>query len=114
MPREGYLLIDHQASPGMPRELAGRPLDPALGEGKVFEAATLTCAHCKVVVIKNPSRQRERAFCRKCMHYICDFCAAQAYQPDYAHAPFEKIADEVMSCVTASPPGPLLIPPAAP
>jgi len=94
--REGYLLIDHQASPGLPEDVArATGLDPKFcGEGKMFEAATLTCSHCKVVVVKNPLRTRERANCAKCgWHYICDFCKAEMDQPDYDHLPFEALVD---------------------
>ena len=89
----GYLMIDHRASPGLPEDVARNVgLDPKYaGEGKLFEAATLTCSHCKCAVIKNPLRTREREFCMKCYHYICDFCAAAARHPDYVHTTFEKI-----------------------
>ncbi len=89
--REGYLLIDHRASPGLPEEVARQTgLDPRYcGEGKMLEAATLTCAHCKSVVVKNPARIRERAKCVKCgWRYVCDFCAAEMDKPGYQHLPF--------------------------
>lgn len=96
----GYLMIDHRASPGLPEDIArAAGLDPALcKEGKIFEAASLTCAHCKVAVVKNPLRVRERATCSKCSyHYICDFCAEETCRPDYSHLPFEKKADMAMN-----------------
>lgn len=92
--REGYLLVDHQASPGLPEEVArASGYDPKLcREGKRFEAATLTCAHCKASVVKNPLRQRERYTCFACgIKYICDICAQAARQPGYNHLPFEKL-----------------------
>ncbi len=94
--REGYLLIDHQASPGIPEDVAEvLGMDPSLvREGKVLEAATLTCAHCKGAVVKNLWRVRERASCMKCRgKYICDACALEARLPDYNHAPFEQKVD---------------------
>ncbi len=94
--REGYLLVDHQASPGLPEDIArASGYDPAMcGEGKRFEAATLTCAHCKAAVVKNPLRTREREHCMKCSgRYVCDNCAIVARLPDYNHAPFEKYVD---------------------
>jgi hypothetical protein len=99
MKREGYLMIDHRASPGLTEDIAHRlGLDPTqTKEGKLLEAATLTCSHCKNVVMKNPLRTRERAFCRKCMHYICDFCVMAADKPDYNHAPFEKTWDQILT-----------------
>lgn len=93
---EGYLMIDHRASPGLPEEVAiAAGYDPKLtGEGKLFEAASLTCAHCKVVVVKNPLRTRERGMCPKCgHHYICDICDYRTTQPDYSHLPYDKIVD---------------------
>ena len=74
MQKEGYLIIDHRASPGLTAEQAmAMGLDPKLmGEGKLMEAATLTCNHCFSVSIRNPLRTRERGHCRKCDSYICD------------------------------------------
>lgn len=97
--RQGYLLVDHRASPGLPPEVARwAGYDPRLcGEGKLFEADTLTCAHCKGVVVKNPLRTRDRHICMACGgHYICDGCAYEATMSDYTHSPFEKVADDVI------------------
>lgn len=94
--REGYLLVDHSASPGMTEtEARVAGYDPTLcGEGKKFEAATLTCAHCKATVIKNPNRIRPRPSCIKCGGlYICDLCEATTHLADYSHMPFEKFRD---------------------
>lgn len=94
--REGYLMIDHRASPGLPEDLArATGLDPKYcGEGKVFEVPTLTCSHCKVVAVKNPLRTRERAKCSKCgYHYVCDLCAAEMNQPGYDHLPFDRLVE---------------------
>ena len=97
--REGYLMVDHRASPGLPEEVARvSGYDPRhAGEGKVFEAASLTCSHCKCAVVKNPLRQRERHTCAKCgYHYICDGCALEASKPDYSHLPYEKLKDDTL------------------
>lgn len=94
--KEGYLLIDHRASPGISEDVALQlGMDPKqCGEGKMLEAATLTCSHCKSTLMKNPYRIRERNFCIKCSgHYICDGCHAEAQLPNYSHLPFEKFAD---------------------
>lgn len=92
---EGYLLVDHRASPGLPPDIARQSgYDPRhCGEGRVFEAATLTCSHCKCTVVKNPLRTRERAYCFKCNHYLCDGCAVAARHPDYVHLPYAKRVD---------------------
>ena len=64
--KEGYLLIDHRASPGTRQ----------VPEGKLFETGVYTCPHCQYQVIKNVHRIRERALCMKCMSIVCDGCAA--------------------------------------
>jgi len=93
--REGYLLVDHRASPGLPEDLARR-MGVAAGS-KLGEVATLTCCHCKTAVIKNPFRQRERYDCPKCnFKYVCDFCAAKMREPDYVHTPYESLVDAVL------------------
>lgn len=94
--REGYLLVDHQASPGLPDDVArASGYDPLLcREGKRFEAATLTCRHCRTTVVKSPLRTRARHQCAKCSgRYICDGCFFQSTLPDYSHAPYEKYVD---------------------
>lgn len=74
MRKEGFLYIDHRASPGLTRDEAiSFGLDPMrTAEGKLFEAGTAQCAHCGIPVILNPLRVRERGHCRKCDAYICD------------------------------------------
>lgn len=52
---KSYLLIDHRGS----------------GQG-YREMDVLTCAHCNRGVVLNPLRQRERGYCRRCDHYLCD------------------------------------------
>ena len=117
--REGYLFVDHTASPGIPADLAVQiGLDPQLvREGKIFEAATMTCAHCKSAVVKNLLRTRERALCMKCGgKFICDDCALQARLSGYSHLPFDKKVDLVKDAeakgipILGSPPA-LLQPP---
>lgn len=72
--QEGYFLIDHRYSPGLPDELAiPNGLPPGVGRG-MNELPTITCSHCQRQVIQNPLRTRERHYCPKCDHYICDNC----------------------------------------
>ena len=59
---EGYLLIDNRCS-----------------GGPVLEMPTLTCSHCNQIMGVNPLRTRERGYCRKCDHYVCDKCYAQLF-----------------------------------
>jgi len=70
-------MMDHSQTIGIPDELViqcGLPL----GSGKgLFEAPSFTCKHCQSVVVMNPNRQRERAYCRGCDHLLCDACGAE-------------------------------------
>ena len=61
---EGYLLIDHRA--------AGVTATP--DQPRMIEAGTLTCSHCQKQLIVNPLRTRDRGYCPKCDHYVCDGC----------------------------------------
>jgi len=73
---EGYLLLDNRAGPGVSDEFSQKAgLPPGAGKN-LFECATITCSHCQQVLIVNPLRNRERAYCPKCDHYICDRCGA--------------------------------------
>lgn len=72
---EGELMVDHSASPGLPDELMPEGMPPRSGMC-LFETPTFTCNHCPRVIIMNPLRTRERAWCKKCDHYICDNCGA--------------------------------------
>lgn len=81
---EGYLLIDHRNSPG----IEGLP--------SFFEAPTFTCKHCQAIVVKNPDRKRERAYCRGCDHLICDPCAAIKQQTLTCRT-FDQVIDEYLS-----------------
>lgn len=110
--REGYVMIDHRASPGLPADVArAQGLDPGLvGEGKLFECASLTCKHCKCSVVKNPLRTRARPHCYECDHYICDLCHFETTLPGYVHAPYEKKVDDAMRQAALGSPRKLLTP----
>lgn len=66
---EGYLLIDSRHAPS-----------PAAGElpivRHIFECGMLTCSHCQRQMQANPLRTRDRGYCQKCDHYLCDGCEA--------------------------------------
>jgi len=90
--REGYLFVDHRASPGLPEWIARRM--GGVAGSRLIENATLTCCHCKSAVLKNPLRTRERHRCPKCsMQYVCDPCAWRMSQPDYVHRSAKEWAD---------------------
>lgn len=93
--QEGYLLIDHRNSPGLPigfGNIPGLPNLPIQAQGgKIIELGIATCSHCNTEIILNPDRVRPRGHCVKCHHYICDKpgCNVEC-------VPLKKIADEVM------------------
>lgn len=74
--RENYVLIDHRDSPGVPEAMeVAIGLKPGSTRGK-FECAVATCGHCQTQIMLRPDRSRERGYCRRCDHYICDGCNA--------------------------------------
>ena len=95
MKHEGYLIIDHRASPGMPGI-------PELGEGTVYEAATQFCNHCAVNVRMNRYRIRARFSCPKCEVYLCDVCAA-AYHRNKVCRPWSQVVEDIKTGKTLVP-----------
>lgn len=89
---EGFVSIDHRASPGLtPEEARLMGYDPEhVSGGKLFETKTNHCNHCGTVVIMNPNRTRERAFCQACSKYICDNCGIEQRLPDYVHTTYNQ------------------------
>lgn len=99
---EGYLQIDHrgaeggvstadaQASPGM------IPVRPGVN----FECPTITCSHCQRIVIVNPLRTRERGYCPKCDHYVCDSCETVRVASGGACRPYKQVIDDYLNMVT--------------
>lgn len=93
---EGYLLIDNRSSEGVSDELlrsGGAELPAGAGRG-MFEAAVIICSHCQAGVVLNPLRNRERAYCAKCDHYLCDRCGAIAAQTRECRT-FKQLIEEV-------------------
>jgi hypothetical protein len=97
--REGYLLLDHRASPGLPANMAARmgASPNEVREGAYFETHTMGCAHCPSVVVLNPMRTRGRSWCSKCDSYICDWCEAFRHEPGYVH----RTRDELLDLLTS-------------
>lgn len=99
--QEGYLLLNHKDSPPIPdatlaafsAATSAPPLPSGAGRG-LFEAPTVTCSHCQKVSIINPLRNRERAYCAKCDHYICDGCGA-AMKAGVACRPYAQLVAEL-------------------
>lgn len=95
---EGYLEIDHRESPGISRELAaqvGHGTIP-VEAGKRLQAATYNCPYCEALVVRNPSRERERAYCRKLDRYICDDCDLKR-KLGVELKPMKQIIDELQN-----------------
>lgn len=75
-------------------------LPPGAGRG-IFETATYTCGHCQAQVVMNPQRTRERGFCRRCSHVICDACATEMART-LVCVPFEQKVDELLNAAHAA------------
>ena len=90
--QEGWLMVDHRNSPGVPFNpaLVGKPLPLTAPSGQILESATVTCSHCNVVVVLNPLRTRERGYCAKCDHYVCDTLACTV-----SCKPLKQLFDEL-------------------
>jgi len=95
MKYEGYLFVDHRASPGIPGS-------QVFGEGQIFEAATLSCGHCRISVVMNPERVRTRGHCPHCDEYLCDQCAG-AYHENKLCRPFQQVVDDLRNGKTLAP-----------
>ncbi len=77
---EGYLLHDNRVAGGV-----------------MLEAPTYTCSHCQTVVVLNPLRNRERAWCSSCVHKICDTCGAARGSNGGRCTTFKEIIDQVQN-----------------
>jgi predicted RNA-binding Zn-ribbon protein involved in translation (DUF1610 family) len=96
---EGYLMVDHRASPGLTKEESIKLGygNQATGEGQLYETKTNHCNHCGTVVIMNPDRTRERSYCQACNKYICDNCGLEMRLPDYVHKTYKQQIDESLT-----------------
>lgn len=106
---EGYFMLDHtQAAPMADEVMVAQGLPVGAGRG-LFEAPTYTCSHCQTVVVLNPLRNRERAWCKKCDHYICDGCGTALAQSSICK-PFKQIIEEVQNAAALGQPINILLP----
>lgn len=92
-------MLDHSASPGIPEAVARRlGLNPKeVSEGKTSEQVTLACSHCPNAWVARPERIRDRGYCRKCDHYICDTCATAMKAAGYVHFTRHDLLNAVMA-----------------
>lgn len=99
----GYLEINHRDSPGITEEQAARTGAMPVGRGTVFRADTRRCAHCPRQIILNPLRTRERGWCSKGDHYLCDDCNA-VYAVTGECRPWEKVISDFVDTVAKGKP----------
>jgi hypothetical protein len=93
---EGYFMLDHRHADPVPDPDVHRAgLPPGAGRG-LFEAPTFTCSHCQRVVVMNPDRKRERAYCRGCDHLLCDDCGAIRAKTGVCKT-WKQVIDELMA-----------------
>lgn len=94
---EGYFLLDHRDSPGVPDEVAIKTgLPPGAGRG-LFEAPTYTCSHCQTVCIVKLPRETEVPYCPKCDHHICNTCGKLRALNGGACKTFKQVCDEILA-----------------
>lgn len=102
-------MLDNRAGPGISDELAvaaGMPVGAGRG---LFEAPTYTCSHCQAVVVLNPLRNRERAYCSKCSHHICDRCGVARVANGGICKPVKQLIDEVQEAAVRGLPPPVIL-----
>lgn len=95
---EGYMLIDHRASPGLQPgqgRIPGLPEPLVVPGGKFVEMAIVMCNHCQMEIMLNPKRTRARGYCPGCDHYICDRCDG-VRAAGQSCVPIKKIFDDIM------------------
>jgi hypothetical protein len=98
---EGYLEIDHRESPGITPELAAKIGCGTIpvGAGQTLKAATYNCPYCEALIVRNPERERERAYCRKLDRYICDGCDLKR-KLGVELKPMKQVIDEFIDAAT--------------
>ena len=87
--------MDHRAAEGVSADLVrqvGLETVP-VRSGGVFESGTITCSHCQRQVVLNPDRSRERGYCPKCDHYLCDSCNLVRVQTGICRT-FKQVMDD--------------------
>lgn len=101
---EGYLLIDHRNSPGVPADvMIAQGIAPEAGrQDSIFETSTFTCSHCETVVVMNPKRTRSRGYCSKCDHYVCDECEAKRFASGVC-LPFKAMVEQTLNQLAKQP-----------
>ena len=100
--QEGYLMMDHRHAGGTVSDMYLQSVDLPLGAGRgLFECATYTCHHCQYVVVIEPKRTRERAYCKKCEHRLCDGCGAELARTGICR-PYRQVIDDYLNALSRS------------
>lgn len=98
---EGYFLMDHTDSPGVPDSVVvAQGLSFGAGQAK-FESSTFTCSHCEAVVVMNPDRSRERGYCKKCDHLLCDKCETIKVKTGKCY-PYKAMVQDILNAIDRS------------
>lgn len=92
---EGYLMIDSRFTPGLSQESLRAANLPGIAARGLYETKTYTCSHCTGVVLMNPERVRERAYCTGCDHYLCDRCGGVRAQNGGLCKTFNQVVEEI-------------------
>lgn len=95
-------MLDHRGTQGLDDETIRRMGLPHRAGVGLFEAPTVTCNHCKTVVVLNPLRNRDRAYCRGCDHYLCDPCGAARAANGNECRSFDHICEEIQQAAVRS------------
>jgi hypothetical protein len=95
---EGYLLIDHSASPGLTEAEAHRGGLPVYAGRGLYETSVVNCGHCQKGIIVHPLLMRDVPTCSKCDSYVCESCKLTAVVTG-ACIPFTRVVDETQERV---------------
>lgn len=106
---EGEIFIDHSSSPGLTLEQVGHFDAPAVPKGEIYESAIVICGHCQAVIVLNPQRTRDRGWCAKGDHYMCDDCTEVMHRTLECRS-FERLKDTVLELADKGITNPLLFP----
>jgi hypothetical protein len=92
-----------------PRKYEGYFLrDERVSGGGFHECATYTCSHCQGVVMVDPLRTRERAFCQKCNHRLCDRCGV-VFAQTLVCKTVTQVIEEMQERAVRSEPQPIVV-----
>lgn len=94
---EGYLMLDHRGTEGVPDEVMRSCGLPAGSGHKLYECPSFTCSHCQRVVIMDARRTNSRGYCKKCDHYVCDNCETIRVASGGMCKTFSQQVDELLN-----------------